>query len=192
MVTSHFKLIRPCSKNPSNLKRKTKSMNAYIYIGLLRLRYEMPTTHGKQHPLSTAEGFLKTIKIFWKVAHPWLDSNPRPPDYMPSIHMCINAYTYVYLWVQWHHYIQFFVNIHIKLDKHARQTPKGIIWWEMIYVINRPQNERVPLILPLASLFFWTQHTSKPLYTKFGAFRRKWTSFCHISATLNMLCDVLV
>ena len=51
----------------------------------------------------------------------------------------------------------------------------------MIYVKNRPQNDRVPLILQLASLFFWIQHTSKSFYTKFGAFRRKWRSLLLLS-----------
>ena len=73
---------------------------------------------------------------------------------MPSTHMCINAYTYKFLCVQWHHYIHFFANIYIKLDKHARQIPSSIIWWEILYIIYRPQNERVPLILQLASYCF--------------------------------------
>ena len=136
----------------------------------------MPITHGKHHPLSTAEGFLEATNILREIAHPWWDSNPQPPDCMLTIHMCINAFLDISLWAQWHHSIHFYANIHIKFGRHARQTPKSIIWWEVIYVINRPQNERVPLISQLASLFCLVQHTPKPLYTKCGAFRRKWRS----------------
>ena len=34
---------------------------------------------------------------------------------------------------------QFISLLKASLDRHARQIPKCIIWWEMIYVINRPQ-----------------------------------------------------
>ena len=40
----------------------------------------------------------------------------------------------------------------------------------------------------LASLFVWIQHTSKPLYTKFGAFRRKWRS---LPLFVTLLCYLL-
>ena len=52
----------------------------------------------------------------------------------PTTFRLQGEYTYMYkciyryiLWVQLHHYIQFFGNIHIKLDRHARQTPKSIV-----------------------------------------------------------------
>ena len=124
----------------------------------------MPTTHGKQHPLSTAEDFLEAIKIFWKIAHPWQDPNPRPPHYMLSIHMykCIHMYIFVGNVTQLH---TFFANVHIKLDRHSKQTPKSKILWEMIYVINRPQYERIPLISQLASLFYLdSAYIKTPIY----------------------------
>ena len=58
----------------------------------------MPTTHGKQHLLSITECFLETIIIIWKITHPWWNSNLRSPNYMPIIHMCINAYTDFYVY----------------------------------------------------------------------------------------------
>ena len=91
-------------------------MHIYVHVCVWISTYEMQTTHG-WHPLSNAESFLEIIKIFWKIAHPWWDSNPRPPYYMPSIHMCINAYIDI-LWVQWH-------NVWCYYTHRIRQTCKA-------------------------------------------------------------------
>ena len=56
-----------------------------------------------------------------------------------------------------------------------------------IYAINNHRNERVVLISQLSSLFFRIQHTLKPLYAKFVAFRRKWRSISHIRYTNSFL-----
>ena len=66
------------------------------------------------------------------MAHPWWDSNPRPPDYMPSIHMYVNAYTYIYIEISvWVAVILlpdfFFANIYINIYSHAKQTQKVYI-----------------------------------------------------------------
>ena len=80
-------------------------------------------------------------------------------------------------------------DIHMNMDRHARQTPKSKYLIKRYILKNNRQNERVLLIFHLASLFFRIQHTSKPLYAKFVAFRRKWRSISHIHYTIYMYWD---
>ena len=69
------------------------------------------------------------------------------------------------------------------------RPPKVNIQNKNIYAIHNHRNGRVLLIAQLASLFFWIQHTLKPVYAKFGAFLRKWRSISHIRYTIIHTCN---
>ena len=111
MVTLLWKLIQPYNENSCNLTKLKSIIHIYTHICFQRSTNEMPTMHGKQHPLSTAEGFLETANVLRKIAHPWC--NPRPPDCMPTIHLCINAFADIFCGFLWHYCIHFYANIYM-------------------------------------------------------------------------------
>ena len=107
----------------------------------------------------------------------------------PTTSLLHAVYTYVYKCM--HRYICLgfcdiialkFVLIYTWIWTDMQGIPSKYLMQKYIYVTNKRQNERVLLISRLTS---WIQHTSKPWYAKFGAFRRKWKSNSHIRYTVS-------
>ena len=138
MVTLLWKLIQP-----------------YIYTYLFLEINKRNANHARETaPTFNCWRFSWNSQHFKKNRSPLMGLEPTTSrlhaDYT-YVYKCICGYIFVGTVTLQH---TFYANIHIKLDRHARQTAKSIIWWEVIYVINRPQNEGVPLISQLASRFF--------------------------------------
>ena len=146
----------------------------------------MPTTHGKQHPPSTADDFLEAIKMFWKIAHPWRDSNPWSPGYMLSVYMCINAYTCIFLWVPWHHYIHFCQCTH-KIGQTFKADPKKYNFMRN-YTCHKKTPIRKGSFTVCLPIFLDSAYVKTPIYQiwYFPPEVKISATFCHISATLGV------
>ena len=75
------------------------------------------------------------------------------------------------------------------MDRHARQTPRSKYIIQKYICHKQPPKWRGSVNFPACLPIFFIQHTSKPLYTKFGALRRKWRSISHIRYTIMSLYD---
>ena len=152
-----------------------------------------------RHPIQTLK-VVKDIYIYMWVCikapkRNFLENSSPLVGLEPTTSPLHAEYTYVYKCM--HRYIDLgFCDIiayvssylHMNRNRHARQTPKSkYLIKKNIYVKNNRQNERVLWIFQLASLFFRIQHTSKPVYAKFGAFRRNWRSISQIHYTATKL-----
>ena len=89
--------------------------------------------------------------------------------------MCIYPYPDKSLWVHWHHNIHFLL-MHGKIGQTYNADPKkyNLIRNDICHKQTPKWKGYVDFTACL--LIFWIQHTWKPLYTKFGAFHRKWRS----------------
>ena len=197
MVILLWKLIQLCNENSCNLTKLKSILHICIHIFVSRDQQTkcQPRTGNSTH-FQPQKVWLETANILRKIAHPWWDSNPRPPDCMPTIHMCINAFADISLWVQWHYYIHFYANIHIKSDRHARQTPKSTFWCEVIYVINGPQNERVRWFHSLPPYFLLDFSIDQIPYIPHLVLSAEsedpWHFLSHICYTIPHLLDTLL
>ena len=72
-------------------------------------------------------------------------------------------------------------SIHMNVDRHAKQNPKCRYLIQKYIRHKQPPKWKssayFPACLPIC---FWIQHSIKPLFAKFGSFRRKWRSISHI------------